>query len=297
MAGKGRSSEQIKKIAALGFAAVFVLVLVYQLFFSAPTPRPTLGSRNANAAPEARQAAPTSQSGAPAVPPKKASPSGTQDAFLLALLSDSTPLNIAVLSHSVGDSKPGARGNIFAYYVKPPEKEKPPPPPPPIALTGLSPQSAVASAPQKVMLTVTGNKIPPDARVYYGGMPKPTKRISDSQLSIELEPGEYGAAGSFNVEVKSAADPVKMNSNVLQFLAQAPPEPGVVFKARLGPLGQPQLSYAVFEVQATKEIKRLKLGETLQAVWRIDAINADSVDVTHLQYEIKRRIVLQEKPK
>ncbi|MFY9609733.1 MAG: IPT/TIG domain-containing protein [Blastocatellia bacterium] len=296
MAGKGKSPEQIKKIAALVVTAVFVLVLVYQLFFSAPTPRPTLGSRNANAAPEARPVVPSSQASAPAAPPR-VTPSGTQDALLLALLSDSTPLNIAVLSHSAGNSKPGARGNIFGYYVKPPEPPPPPPPPPPIVLTGLSPQSAIASAPQKVTLTVTGNKIPPDARVYYGGTPKPTKRLSDSQLSIELEPGEYGAPGSFNVEVKSAADPGKMNSNIIQFVAQPPPEPGVVFKARLGPLGQPQLSYAVFEVQSTKEIKRLRRGETLQAVWRIDAINADSVDVTHTQYEIKRRIMLQEKPK
>jgi hypothetical protein len=164
-------------------------------------------------------------------------------------------------------------------------------------LTGLSPQSAVASAPQKVTLTVTGNKIPSDAKVYFDGTPKATRRVSDLQLSIELEPGEYSAARSYNVEVKSAADPVKMNSNVIQFVAQAPPEPGVVFKARLGPLGQAQSSYAVFEVQATREIKRLKRGEVLQAVWRIDAINADSVDVTHTQYEIRRRIVLQEKPK
>lgn len=296
MAGKGKS-EQVKKMAAVAFGALFVLVVVYQLFFSTPTPRPTLGSRNANTAPGPRPVSPPSQATGPAVPPKKTSPSGAQDSALLALLSDNTPLNIAVLSHSAGNSKPGARGSIFAYYVKPPEPPPPPPPPPPIVLTGLSPQSAVASAPQKVTLTVTGNKIPADARVYFGGMPKPTKRISDSQLSIELEPGEYGAPGNFNVEVKSAADPVKMNSNVIQFVAQQPPEPGVVFKARLGPLGQPQLSYAVFEVQATKEIKRLKRGEILQAYWRIDAINADSVDVTHTQHEIKRRIMLQEKPR
>jgi hypothetical protein len=295
LAGKGKSLEQVKKIAAIVFAALFVLVFVYQLFFSAPTPRPTLRSSAAQPAPEAGPVAASSQASAPA--PKRAASPSAQDAFVLALLSDSTPLNVASLSHSPANSSPGARGNIFAYYVKPPEPPPRPPPPPPIVLTGLSPQSAIASAPQKITLTVTGNMIPPDAKVYYDGAPRATRRLGDSQLSIELGPGDYGAPRSYNVEVKSPADPVKMNSNVIQFVAQAPPEPGVVFKARLGLLEQPESSYAVFEVQATKEVKRLKRGEILQASWRIDAINADSVDITHTQYEIKRRIMLQEKPK
>lgn len=213
------------------------------------------------------------------------------------MLADTTPLNLAVLSHAIGASKPGERGSIFGFYIEPPKPPPPPQPPPPIVITGISPQSAVASAPKKVTVTVTGNKIPADAQVYYEGQAKPTKRLSETQLSIELEPGEYGMARSYNVEVKSPADPAHMNSNTIQFVAQAPPEPGVVFKARLGDLSDPQTSFAVFEVQATREIKRFRKGEMLQGAWRIDAINADSVDMTHTQYDIKRRIPLQDKPK
>lgn len=297
MTGGGKSGDNVKKLLAAGLGALMVLVLVYQLFFSGPTPKPTLGNRNANTAQPVRTAAsPSSQTLAPA-PQRSVSASAVQDGLIQAMLADTTPLNLAVLSRPVGTSKPGWRGSIFAYYVEPPKPPEPPPPPPPIVLTGLSPQSAVATAPQKVTLIVTGSKIPADAQVFYEGVAKPTKRLSESQLSIEIEPGEYSMARSFNVEVKSAADPGHMNSNIIQFVAQPPPEPGVVYKARLGDLSQPLASFAVFEVQGTKEIKRFRKGEMLQGVWRIDAINADSVDITHTQYQIKRRIPLQERPK
>ncbi|MEK6304112.1 MAG: hypothetical protein AABO41_25775 [Acidobacteriota bacterium] len=295
MAGSGNSSDNIKKIAAAVLGGAMVIVLVYQFLFSGPTPKPTLGTRNANTSPAPKPA--PSQSPSAAAPQKALSASAVQDALVQAMLADTTPLNLAVLSHAIGGSKPGERGNIFGFFVEPPKPAPPPPPPPPIVLTGLSPQSAIASAPQKVTVTVVGSKIPPDAQVYYEGLAKPTKRINETQLSIELEPGEYSVARSYNVEVKSPADPAHMNSNVIQFVAQAPPEPGVVFKARLGDLAQPQSSFAVFEVQGTREIKRFRKGEMLQGVWRIDAINADSVDLTHTQYDIKRRIPLQEKPK
>lgn len=297
MAGSGRSAEQTKKMVAAGLGVVAVLVLVYQLFFSGPTPKPTLGQRNANAADPMKPAPLPSQAAAPAAAPRSLSASAVQDALLQTMLSDTTPLNLAVISHSVGSSKPGPRGNIFAFYVEPPKPPDPPKPPPPIVLTALSPQTAIASAPQKVTLVVTGNKIPADGQIYWDGVAKPTKRLGESQLSIVIEPGDYGIARAFNVEVKSPANPGQMNSNVIQFLAQPPPEPGLVFKARLGDLAQPQLSFAVLEIQGTKEVKRVRRGETIQGVWRVDAINADSVELTHTQFEIKRRIPLQEKPK
>lgn len=297
MASKGRSADQIKKLLAAGLGVAMVLVLVYQLFFSKPTPKPKLGPRNANTSQAVKASAPSSQSNPAAVTVKSVSSSAAQEALLQAQLSDTTPLNLALLSHPTASAKPGERGNIFAFYVPPPIPTPPPLPPPPIVLTGLSPQSAIASAPQKITLTVTGNKIPADAQVFYDGSPRTTKRISETQLSTELDAGEYSLPRTINVEVKSPADPAHMNSNILQFVAQPPPEPGVVYKGRLGPLGQPQSSFAVFEISATKEIKRLRRGEMLQGVWRIDAINADSVEITHTQYEIKRRIPLQEKPK
>ena len=46
---------------------------------------------------------------------------------------------------------------------------------------------------------------------------------------------------------------------------------------------------------AGKEYKRLARGEVIQNQWRIDAITDQGVDVTHTQYEYKRRVPLTEK--
>jgi hypothetical protein len=51
----------------------------------------------------------------------------------------------------------------------------------------------------------------------------------------------------------------------------------------------------VFELNNTKEIKRGKVGDTIMGIWRIDAISADAVDVTNTQYDIRKRIPLQDK--
>ena len=97
-----------------------------------------------------------------------------------------------------------------------------------------------------------------------------------------------------NVEVKSQSNPAE-NSNVIQFIVQQAPEPQFIFKGRLGTLNQPQSNYAVIELTATKEIKRVKVGDTVMGIWRVDAISADGIDVTLTQNDIKRRVQLQDK--
>jgi hypothetical protein len=78
---------------------------------------------------------------------------------------------------------------------------------------------------------------------------------------------------------------------------QPAPEPQFVFKGRLGTIGQPQFNYAVIEITSSREIKRVKVGDTIMGVWRVDAISENSIDVTITQYDIKRRVQLQDKPK
>ncbi|MFY9557250.1 MAG: hypothetical protein WAV47_21275 [Blastocatellia bacterium] len=238
-------------------------------------------------------AQPTPQT--PAVPRiRQLGAAAQQEALMQQLLSDTTPLNLSTISYGGGSDKPGPRGNIFGFYVEPPKPPPPPPPPPPIQLTLLQPQSAVAGTPRAFTLTVSGNKIPADAQILFDGSPRVTKRVSETQLSTEVAAGDYAFARNINVEVKSKSDAAN-NSNPISFVVQAPPEPPFVYKGRLGPLNQPQYNYAVFELQATKEIKRAKVGETINGVWRVDAISADAVEVTLTQYDIKRRLPLQDK--
>jgi hypothetical protein len=192
---------------------------------------------------------------------------------------------------------PSNRGNIFAYYVEPPKPQPPPPPPPPIQLTSLQPQTAVAGTPRPVTLQITGNKIPPDAQILIDGSPRLTKRLNESQLTTEISPGDYVMARGMTIEVKSKSDPEHQNSNKIQFVVQPAPEPQFIFKGRLGTLGQPQYNYAVIEITSSREVKRVKVGDTLLGVWRVDSISENFIDVTLTQYDIRRRVQLQEKPK
>ena len=212
------------------------------------------------------------------------------------LLSDTTPLNLRLSSSGGGTSTPGSRGNIFAYYVEPPKPAPPPPLPPPIQLISVQPQTAVAGTPRPVTLTVTGNKIPADAQILIDGSPRPTKRVSDTQLSTEISAGDYAMARGMTIEVRSTSNPAE-NSNTIQFFVQAAPEPQFIYKGRLGSLGQPQYNYALVEIPATRDTKRVKVGDTIMGIWRVDAITADAIEVTLTQYAIKRRVQLQDRPK
>jgi hypothetical protein len=152
----------------------------------------------------------------------------------------------------------------------------------------VQPPSAVAGTPRVITLTISGTKIPADAQLFFDGNPRQTKRVSDTQLSTELQPNEYAYPRSINIDVKSQSDPAHNNSNPIQFVVQPAPEPAFRYIGRLGENG-------VFELNATKEVKRLRRGDVIQGVWRIDSISDTGVEVTNTQYEIKRRVPMQEK--
>ncbi|HVG17541.1 MAG TPA: hypothetical protein VNI02_00700 [Blastocatellia bacterium] len=293
MAKRG-SSEQKKRIILIALGGLFAFVLVYQFFISPPS-RPARRVRNANGSAASTApstpATPAPTASTPAAPKQQAPKPGSvaeEEALLQERLSDLTPLNLSLISSGGGSPKVSERGNIFAYYVPPPVPPPPPPPPPPIILQAVSPQNVVAGTPRPVTVTVTAQKIPEDPQIFFDGRAKPTKRINESQLTTVLEPNEYAFARNINVEVKSQGDPVKNNSNTLSFTVQPAPEPQFRYIGRLG-------ENAVFEITATKEIKRLGRGGVIQGVWRIDSITDAGVDVTHTQYEIRRRVSLQDK--
>jgi hypothetical protein len=295
MAKRKLSSEKTKRILLAALGVVFAAVFVYQIFIKAPAPRPKRGAQ-AGANPQA--VSPPGTTPAPAVPRvRQLGVAAEQELLRQQLLSDMTPLNLRQISSGGGsDAKFGERGNIFAYFVAPPPPPIPLPPPPPIQVVSLQPQSAVAGVPRAFTLVVSGNKIPADAHILFDGAPRATKRVSETQLSTEMAPGDYVFARNIQVEIRSKSDP-KENSNSIPFVVQAAPEPAFIYKGRLGTLNQPQYNYGLFEISGTKEITRAKVGDTITGVWRVDAISADSVDLTHTQYEIKRRLPLIDKPR
>jgi hypothetical protein len=196
-----------------------------------------------------------------------------------------TPLATVAAASTNGNVE--VKRNIFAYYVPPPPPPEKPPPPPPIGLRFVQPQSAVAGTPKSFKLTVTGEAFPPDAQILWGGRVKSTQRVSDRQLTTDISPGDYGSNGSINIEVKSASDPVKLYSNPIQFVIQAAPEPPFKFVGLIGDLG-------VFEVTqgGFKEHIRLRRGQMIDGVWRIDSISEVAVEVTDTRYDIKKKLPL-----
>ena len=290
---KSGSSDKKKQIFLAVLGVGLVVAVLYQLYFSGPTARPKRPQSNSNVQGVTAQSNPTT---ATAPRARQLGAAAQQEAMMQALLSNTTPLNLRFATDRSGASTPGSRGNIFAYYVEPPKPPEPPPPPPPIQLTSLQPQTAVAGTPRPVTLVVTGNKIPTDGEMLIDGRPRTTKRLSERQLSTELSAGEYSAARGLTISVRSKSDPA-MGSNTIQFVVQPSPEPQFIYKGRLGTLGRPEYNYAVIELTSTREVKRVKVGDTIMGVWRVDAINADGIDVTLTQYDIKRRVALQEKPK
>lgn len=288
------SSEKIKRMFLAGLGVLLAVVVVYKFFLSGPAPRPKRPPQPGAAT--AGSAAPATAAGGAAQKTRPMGAAAQQEAIMQALLSDVTPLNLRYASSGEGSSAPGKRGNIFGYFVEPPRPPAPPPPPPPIQLISVQPQSAVAGTPRPVTLVISGNKIPADAHILIDGSPRPTKRLSETQLSTEISPGDYSLVRGINVQVKSQSNPAE-NSNTIQFIVQPSPEPQFIYKGRLGTLNQPQSNYAVIELNSTKEIKRVKVGDTIMGIWRVDAISTDGIDVTLTQYDIKRRVQLQERPK
>ena len=292
--GSSASSEKIKQRLLIGLGAVLAVVVFYRFFLSGPETRPKRPAQT-----NATTSSPTVTATAPVASTPKAKPMGAaaqQEAMMQALLSDVTPLNLRYASIGEGSSTPGKRDNIFAYYKEPPPPPVPPPPPPPVQLISVQPQTAVAGTPKPVTLVISGNKIPADAQILLDNSPRTTKRLSQTQLSTEISPGDYSMVRGISIQVRSQSKPTE-NSNIIQFMVQAPPEPQFIYKGRLGSLNQTQTNYAVIELNSTKETKRVKVGETIMGIWRVDAILADSIDLTLTQYDIKRRVQLQERPK
>lgn len=283
-----KSAEQ-KKLIFLGvLGAALVGVLIYQLFFSGPAPRPTLGNSNRTGSAQPKSGGVVQSPESAAKVAQRGSKAAEEEEFQN-MLSDVTPLQSASFRQT-GNAAVGSRGNIFEYWVKPPDPPRPPPPPPPITIVGVNPQSATAGTPRPFTLTVYVKNVPADAEVLLDGRAKPTKRINDGALTVEMAPGDYSYQRSINIEVKSKSDPGKSYSNAANFNVTPAPEPPFRFIGIIGEQG-------VLEVGPSKEVIRVRVGDKIQGVWRVDSLGISGMDLTHLQFDIKRKIPLQEKPK
>ncbi|MEW6213025.1 MAG: hypothetical protein AB1631_32175 [Acidobacteriota bacterium] len=282
MAKKNSQSDKKRLIILSAILVVLAGVAVYRFVFESPTPRRRAASSNSNTA-----RTPSPAPSAPAQTPKLDKALRDDEAAIQQEIANITPLDFGMFGHDAGNATPGPRGNIFGYYVRPRDPPKPEPRPP-ISLQFIQPQSAVAGTPRRFTMTVVGQAVPADAQIIIDGRAKPTRRVNDTTLATDIEPAEYASSRSMTVEIKSPTDP-KLFSNPASFIVQPSPEPPFRFTAYLK-LG----NWGLFEMSSTRRISRLTVGDTVQG-WRIDSINEKEAEITHLQYEIKRRVLMAEK--
>src|SRR6266571_679811 len=111
-----KNSEKTKRILVATLFGAMIVVAVYQLWFSGPTPKPKL-NKNIDMAPLASSGTSGSQSGANQPKPSAVA---IKEAQMLEMLSDLSPLDLPGHSKSGENDKPGLRGSIFAQWVPPP---------------------------------------------------------------------------------------------------------------------------------------------------------------------------------
>ena len=278
-------SEKRKQILVISLFGVMGVVLIYQLFFSSPPPKPKAQASKPAQTPTSRGATTVTSPDAAEKLARRQTDKQQEQAEIDELLKDLSVLDLHVIRTS-GPATIGQRGNIFDYYIPPPPPPPKQPDPPPITVSGVTPQNATAGTPRGFTLTIFGKGFPADAQIIIEGRQRPTKRVNETTLTTEMAATDYASPRSMGIEVKSQSDPVKLYSNQITFTATPAPEPPFRF---IGILGE----QALLEVTSTKEYIRVQAGGVVKGVWKVDAISVQAIDVTHTQFSIKKRVPLQ----
>jgi hypothetical protein len=201
----------------------------------------------------------------------------------------SQPLDL----NGLGDSTAPVMGrNIFIFPPPPPPptpKPTPTPtpiPPPPITLAGMNP-SQVTARTANFDMTVFGAKIPADARVLLNGAQYPTTVVNESQLKVSVPASVIANPGQVQVEVKGAADPVKMYSNRLTLNITAPPIPGFKY---LGLIIKNGVSTAIIRDESESDLKNVRKGDKIGTRWQVTNITPTEIEILDITIQIKHRL-------
>ena len=280
-------SDQRKKLLLAVLGLLFVVVIAYN--FIGGSSSPTQSDSNAN-----RPALSTKKPGADKTARR---PSNNEErlAWVNEQLANTEPLDLRKISNDTGPATPSEkRGNIFVYVPPPPPKPVEPPKPPPIMIQ--PPQllrNVVAGSPFKVEVIVFGSSFPPDATIYFGGSPKPTKRVGENRLSTELLPQEYSSPINIQVDVKSQSDPAKLYSNVMSINIPEIQQPNIVYQGRLGAGASIEnLGVSASSLDRNKVVFK---GQTVQGVWRLEVVDDKYIELVHTQLEVKVRKQIKNK--
>jgi hypothetical protein len=270
------SSEKKKQIAAAVLGVVALGTVTWSLFFSddSPSSSPTTTRQTTN-----KPGIFTSVN-----PAGKTETNPTNEVVLV-----SQPLDL----NGLGDSTAPVMGrNIFIFPPPPPPptpKPTPTPtpiPPPPITLAGMNP-SQVTARTANFDMTVFGAKIPADARVLLNGAQYPTTVVNESQLKVSVPASVIANPGQVQVEVKGAADPVKMYSNRLTLNITAPPIPGFKY---LGLIIKNGVSTAIIRDESESDLKNVRKGDKIGTRWQVTNITPNEIEILDITIQVKHRL-------
>jgi hypothetical protein len=253
-----KSSEKRNKIVLGILFAILIGVLYYQ-FFSG-------GDQQAT-----RSGVATNTGTGPAPVPRPTPRAGGSPVPII-----SQPLDLASISNRAATGG-GTGRNIFIYPpptpppTPKPQPTLPPPPPPPVNLYSVNPAGVIART-SDFNLTVSGEKIPQDGKVFVDGREYPTTFISANEIRARVPADAIRNAGNLGVMVRSVSD-AKLFSNQISLNVAEPPPPQYRY---IGMIVRKNGTVAVLKSQTDDEVINVTKDFRFKQ-WRVLSITPQKI--------------------
>ena len=282
-------AERNKTIIALALGVIALLFLA-RMFLGSSKPTPT---RNANT----RNKIGTQTAGG-------VRPDGATDDQAIGMLQPVPPI--------INASYDGADGgrNIFAFYeatvkkpIDPSTLNTPiptPEPTPPLVLSGVAPSNVFART-DEFMLTVTGDKFTPQARIYFDSQELPTNFASAQQLTANVPAALISAPGTRQIVVRTPDG--QLYSNGASLSVADPPKPQFTYIGLLGgaryndkAMLKTPSNGGTINVQRgdqtiqSKDVATVQRGDVVDGRFRVTSISERSVDFLDTQLKVKHTL-------
>jgi len=232
---EGKTKSERNKMIAAGILGVVSLLALYMAF----------GRSSSSSATTVRVTA----------TPRPGTPAATRtDAILPTMDEQNFLYETTPVAYVPGNAyAPDAGRNIFAFYEPPPPcnpsvpGDCPPPPTPkpatplppatpaptpPIIIAYVNPQAVYAGTREPFRLEVNGERMTPDAKIYFNQQELPTQYINPVQLVAQVPGSRVTQEGQAQIIVQTADG--KTFSNQFLLTVQAPPKPSLQYIGMIG---------------------------------------------------------------
>lgn len=268
-------AKKKKEMILLGVLLVVAIPVIYYQFFADSGSPVTVQRVNANGQ--------GSKQIAKKVTPAQGGANQKNSVFIV-----SEPLEIDSMTNKTVSAQ-GTGRNIFIYPTPtpvPPPKPVPPPPPPPITLFGLSPGSVIGKT-GDFTLTVVGDKIPSDAKIFVAGREFQPTSLTVKEIKTKIPADLIKYSGSQQVTVRSVSDS-KLFSNELSFTVTEPPPPPykfVGFQLKKG-----NVALALVRSNSDESVQWVSQDQTLARKWKVVSINNQRMVVEDVDIKVTHTI-------